>query len=260
MFLEALNATVLGELKSFREQHDAMWMESVREMGAQRLEAQREIKSLTSSLLEVKKDIYWQQRIAVLQFTILILGLGYVIFSRVPSGPQPYFGDTYTDLPDRAKTMNGQFKHHDAAAAYETPPASPSTAGPSPRFSWLRRASPQPENFQQGRLGLTREKSLPALPDSGLLSSSPSPSPGLSSSPLSSDSSMSSKGVQKQLQVEDRLAPHIRTGGYQTPANWPLMDSRTSADVGDNGNIARYANVMELGENEELLRPQSGPI
>ena len=204
-FLEALNATVLGELKSFREQYDAMWMESVREMGAQRLEAQREIKSLTTSLMEVKKDVYWQQRIAVLQFTILVLGLGFVIFSRGPTDPHSHLGENYmAQVPFQAQAMNGGIKDNSTVAAitaYETPPASPSTVGPSPRFSWLRKASPRPENPQQRRPRMTREKSLPALPDDGRFSSSPSPSPGLPSPSPSSTSSSPSRGGAEAIEA-----------------------------------------------------------
>ena len=267
-FLEALNATVLGELRNFREQYDAMWMESVREMGAQRLETQREIKSLTTSLMDVKRDVYWQQRVAALQFTVLMLFLGYFVFTHTPS-PSPRFPSEDNGLADRlpsqTQNLSVRFKDHRAAiaaaavaSAYETPPASPSplasTSSPT-SFSWLRRTSPKSSNQQLSpqlkRPALTREKSLPALPDSrGPPSPSPSPSPEVNPGPMIPSTGYYGRGPP--------LPATFKPGGNVGDNNG-ASSAYAESQYHGNGILLGHGDKEEA-EEEELMRPQSGPI
>ena len=260
-FLETLNATVLGELRSFRHQYETLLMESIRGMGAQSLDAQKQIQLLTEGLKDVKRDMYWQQRIAVLQFTALIMGLGFVFLSRQISSPMSHMNGRFPDHYQSGQRMyaNGCGPDPDtttAAAAYETPPSSASQGSTSPRFSWLRRGSPPLQNHSPPlkRLPLKREKTLPALPpNDGLPSPSPTPSP----EPFSTSSS-SGRG----------LTPPIMANGE----NWPLQQESPAGSNSDDQSYehdrlegipawqANGSTMVASDADEEMRRPQSGPI
>ena len=260
-FLDSLNATVLGELKSFRNQYETLLMESIREMGAQSLDAQKQIQLLTEGLKDVKRDMYWQQRIAVLQFTALMMGLGFVFLSRQMSSPMSHMNGYIPEHNRSGQRMyaNGYAPDPDTAIAvapYETPPSSASPASTSPRFSWLRRGSPSLQNPPPPlkRPPLKREKTLPALPPNDIL---PSPSPTPSPEPLSN--LLSSNGAS---------APPIMSNGD----DWPLrsespevsdLDEQSHEDGGLGSVPDRRANasmILASSADEEMRRPQSGPI
>ena len=80
-FLETLNATVLHELRQFKLQYDQIWQSTVLELSAQREQSQREVTALSQRLTLLADEILWQKRLAILQFTLILLCLALVVFS-----------------------------------------------------------------------------------------------------------------------------------------------------------------------------------
>ena len=89
-FLENLNVTVLNELREFRLQYDQIWQSTVLELSSQREQSQREVLALTSRLTLLADEMIWQKRIVYLQFILIVLCLGLVLFSRSPAGQTAY--------------------------------------------------------------------------------------------------------------------------------------------------------------------------
>ena len=89
-FLETLNVTVLSELREFRLQYDQIWQSTVLELSSQREQSQREVIALSSRLTLLADEILWQRRLVYLEFGLILLCLGLVIFFRNPAGSSPY--------------------------------------------------------------------------------------------------------------------------------------------------------------------------
>ena len=131
-FLETLNATVLSELRDFRHQYDQIWQSTVLELSSQREQSQREVVALSARLSLLADEILFQKRMAILQFTLILLCLGLVIFSRSTSAA----GMSYLELPPLAQnTVNRPSQNKGPHyLTFETPPTSPSSTGPTSRF------------------------------------------------------------------------------------------------------------------------------
>ncbi|MCJ1476931.1 hypothetical protein MMC13_005600 [Lambiella insularis] len=125
-FLEALNSTVLSELREFRLQYDQIWQSTVLELSAQREQSQREVIALSGRLSILADEMLFQKRMVILQFVLILLCLGLAIFS-------PRFttaGAAYLELPTavhnmvtRPSTSFSRYLHLDS------PPATPSRPG-----------------------------------------------------------------------------------------------------------------------------------
>ena len=89
-FLETLNITVLSELREFRLQYDQIWQSTVLELSSQREQSQREVVALSTRLTVLADEILWQKRLVYLQFGLILLCLGLLMFSRNPAGSPPY--------------------------------------------------------------------------------------------------------------------------------------------------------------------------
>ena len=150
-FLEILNSTVLTELLEFRKQYDQIWQSTVLELSSQREESQREVLALSTRLSLLADELVFQKRMAILQFFLILLCLGLVIFSRHGSTAAPYF-----EIPPLVQ--NAIHKSSNNLARYaphiDSPPTSPSGTRPtssSSRYSLLRafthRQSPGEEPF-----------------------------------------------------------------------------------------------------------------
>lgn len=81
-FLETLNTTVLIELRDFRHQYDQIWQSTVIELSSQREQSQHEVLALSARLSLLADEIVFQKRMAVLQFILILLCLGLILFSR----------------------------------------------------------------------------------------------------------------------------------------------------------------------------------
>ena len=133
-FLETLNTTVLIELREFRSQYDQIWQSTVLELSSQREQSQHEVFALTARLTLLADEIVFQKRMAILQFILILLCLGLVIFSRQGSSA------TYLELPplvqnaiNRSSANLSRYTPH-----FETPPASPPSTRPSSRYGLLK--------------------------------------------------------------------------------------------------------------------------
>ncbi|KAL2038445.1 hypothetical protein N7G274_008784 [Stereocaulon virgatum] len=142
-FLETLNTTVLNELRDFRTQYDQIWQSTVLELSSQREQSQDEVFALSTRLGLLADEIVFQKRMAIVQFILILLCLGLVIFSRHGSS-----SNTYLELPpvlqnamNRSSTSFSRY-----GTQFETPPASPSSTRPSSRYglfpTFTQRRSP----------------------------------------------------------------------------------------------------------------------
>ena len=128
-FLESLNTTVLSELREFRLQYDQIWQSTVLELSSQREQSQKEVTALSQRLTLLADEILWQRRIAYLQFALILLCLGLVVFPRNQTG-QPSF-----DLQSMVARPTTSFSRY---FNFESPPGTPSR--PGSRYGLFRRS------------------------------------------------------------------------------------------------------------------------
>ena len=133
-FLESLNTTVLIELREFRTQYDQIWQSTVLELSAQREQSQHEVFALSARLSLLADEIIFQKRIAVLQFGLILLCLGLILFSRHGSTA------TYLDFPPLVQNAisksSANISRH--IPHLETPPTSPPSTRQSSRYGFFR--------------------------------------------------------------------------------------------------------------------------
>lgn len=96
-FLGNLNATVLDELREFRQEYDDIWKSMVMEFEYQRQQHHREIYAVTSQLGILADELVFQKRISVIQSVFVLVCFVLVLFSRGSVG-------SYIDLP-RVQSM-----------------------------------------------------------------------------------------------------------------------------------------------------------
>ena len=132
-FLDTLNTTVLNELRDFRYQYDQIWQSTVLELSAEREQSQREVIALSARLGILADELLFQKRMAIVQFLLIVLCLGLVIFSRAaPSSP------AYLELQSAVHNMvskpSARFSRY---LHFESPPESPSR--PTSRYGFFSR-------------------------------------------------------------------------------------------------------------------------
>ncbi|KAL9128736.1 MAG: hypothetical protein Q9217_002643 [Psora testacea] len=146
-FLETLNSTVLTELHEFRMQYDQIWQSTVLELSSQREQSQHEVFALSARLGLLADEIVFQKRMAILQFLLILLCLGLVIFFKHGSAT------TYLELPplvqnaiNKSSTNISRYTPH-----FETPPTSPPASRPPSRYGNFRgiphRRNPSEESY-----------------------------------------------------------------------------------------------------------------
>jgi hypothetical protein len=85
-FLHTLNSTVLAELRGFRQQYDEIWQSTIISLESQRDESRREILAISTRLNILADEVVFQKRMSIVQSLLLLVCLGFVIFSRVSAG------------------------------------------------------------------------------------------------------------------------------------------------------------------------------
>ncbi|KAF2861897.1 hypothetical protein K470DRAFT_256439 [Piedraia hortae CBS 480.64] len=85
-FLSRLNETILAELNGFRQAYDQLLRTTVVEVESQQEQYRRELLALNNRLTLVADELLWQERMGVIQSTLLLLCLGLVLFSRQAAG------------------------------------------------------------------------------------------------------------------------------------------------------------------------------
>jgi len=130
---------ILDEMRDFRNQYDHLWQSTVLELSSQRAQSQQEIIALGSRLTILADEVVFQKRIAVLQFLLILVCLGLVLFSRSSSSVSAYL-----ELPPVIqhafnKSSSGPSRY---AAHFDTPHASPSSTRPHSRYGYWSRNTP----------------------------------------------------------------------------------------------------------------------
>ena len=132
-FLETLNTTVLTELRDFRHQYDQIWQSTVLELSSQREQSQHEVLALSARLSLLADEIVFQKRMAIVQFGLILLCLGLIIFSRHSSQA------TYLELPPMVQNaINKSSANFSRYTPFDSPPNSPSSTRPSSRYGLFR--------------------------------------------------------------------------------------------------------------------------
>ena len=147
-FLESLNTTVLTELREFRLQYDQIWQSTVLELSSQREQSQHEVFALSKRINFLADEIVFQKRVAVLQFTLILLCLGFLIFPRHPSS------STYFELPPLVQNaLNKSSTSLSRSTHFDSPPRSPLSTRASSRYglfrTWTHRRCPSEDSDQR---------------------------------------------------------------------------------------------------------------
>lgn len=129
-FLESLNTTVLNEIHAFRSQYDHIWQSTVLELSSQREQSRDEVTALSARLSVLADEIVFQKRMAILQFVLILLCLGLIIFSRASSSSSAAL---LQSVVDKSSANLARYTH------FDTPRSSPSSTRPSSRYGILGR-------------------------------------------------------------------------------------------------------------------------
>ena len=165
-FLETLNTTVLTELRDFRHQYDQIWQSTVLELSSQREQSQHEVVALSARLSLLADEIVFQKRMAIIQFGLILLCLGLIIFSRHSSQA------TYFELPpvvqNAINKSSANLSRH--APSFDSLGNSPSPTRPSSRYGLFRglthRSIPSEESQLDDRRKSTGVEYSPPSPTS----------------------------------------------------------------------------------------------
>ncbi len=216
-FLETLNTTVLTELREFRTQYDQIWQSTVLELSSQREQSQHEVFALTARLSLLADEIVFQKRMAILQFILILLCLGLVIFSRQGSSA------TYLELPplvqnaiNRSSANLSRYAPH-----FETPPASPPSTRPSSRYGLLKSLTHCRDQSDESQLSAARD---------GAKSPNIEHSPP---TPTSEDSPNSNRGSNAKVEVDTKssgAALEPGSDGVRHTKSSPATPSRQRDD------------------------------
>ena len=135
-FLEALNTTVLNEIREFRQQYDQIWQSTVLQLFAQREQSQYEVMALNERLGILADEVLFQKRIAILQFILMLLCLGLVIFARSGTAASTLdsfeLGNATHNMALKSSTGLSRYLHLESRPT--TPPR------PSSRYGLLTRS------------------------------------------------------------------------------------------------------------------------
>lgn len=154
-FLDKLNNTVLGELRSVRQQYDQIWQSTVLALETQREHSDREIIALSSRLNLLADEVVFQKRMAIFQSILLLCCLVLVLFSRgVLTGPANGSSGSFSaeQWPMAVSASTSQF-FNTYLSSPRWPPGSPRTAsrGDTPTPTHHRR--PSASSLRHGSFG-----------------------------------------------------------------------------------------------------------
>lgn len=128
-FLENLNSTVLNEMHSFRSQYDRIWQSTILELSSQREQSRNDVVALTARLSVLAEEIVFQKRMAILQFVLILLCFGLVLFSRGFSASSAILLQNVLDM---SSAHPGRF---------ESPRSTPPSTRPPSRYGIFGRGS-----------------------------------------------------------------------------------------------------------------------
>jgi hypothetical protein len=123
-FLENLNATVLGELKEFREQYDHVWKSVALEFEHQRMQYHQEVHSLSAQLGVLADELVFQKRVTVIQSIMVLCCFALVLFSRGS-------GSNYMEFPGVQRMVARSYSLRSSSPIFASPSASPGSTRPT---------------------------------------------------------------------------------------------------------------------------------
>ena len=167
----------MTELRGFRQAYDQLWQSTVIELDGQREQYQREMLMLSERVRIVGEELLWQKRIGIVQSTLLLLCLGFVLFAR--TGTQGYL-----EVPLMQQMMNKSSAAL-SRAGWESPP----DAG-----------SPSPSPGRRSPVGVLRRKLWRSATEPGPV---PTDGTGTDSRPDSKD------GLEFDSRPESRDGPAV---------------------------------------------------
>ena len=138
-FFESLNTTVLTEMRDFRSQYDQLWQSTVLELSSQRTQNQLEILAISTRLGLLADEVALQRRIAIMQFLLIVVCLGLVLFGRSSSAVA-----TYLEMPPIVQNAINRSSANLSrySPTHDSPNGNPSPTIPSSKYSFFGRMSP----------------------------------------------------------------------------------------------------------------------
>jgi hypothetical protein len=126
-FLENLNATVLHELREFRQQYDHIWQSVAIEFEQQRQQYHREVLAVTLQLGILADELVFQKRVSIIQGIFVLICFAFVLFSRGAVS-------TYLELPRVQGMVSRSSGFRYLSPAFETPSGSPNSTRPTSSY------------------------------------------------------------------------------------------------------------------------------
>ncbi|KAI9835795.1 MAG: hypothetical protein M1838_005219 [Thelocarpon superellum] len=124
-FLENLNATVLTELRGFRQQYDQIWQSTIIELETQREQTQREILAVTARLGILADEVIFQKRMSIVQSVLLLLCIALLIFSRTTLTSTSGTTGAYSDMPVPLSSLQTMLHLPRSSSSFKFPFESP---------------------------------------------------------------------------------------------------------------------------------------
>ena len=231
-FLETLNTTVLTELRDFRHQYDQIWQSTVLELSSQREQSQHEVVALSARLSLLADEIVFQKRMAIVQFGLILLCLGLIIFSR--HSPQAAYIELPPVVQNAINKSSTNLSRH--VPTFESPPTSPSSTRPSSRYGLFR--------------GLTHRSS----PSDDLQPFDGRKSPGIEYSPPT-PTSLPSPGDQQQHAVASDGDEHSSDGSPE-PEEGTVRQTKSSPSTPSGERREQQGlGKMTLSPSEAVVEP-----
>ncbi|RKF60231.1 putative sad1 unc domain protein [Erysiphe neolycopersici] len=109
VFLDAINSTVLSELRRYRQQYDEIWQSTVISLENQKDESRRQTLAVSERLNILAQEVVWQRRMSMVQSVLLLLCLGMVIFSRVSTSSDQFFLRPRSRVSTNSRQFNDGF-------------------------------------------------------------------------------------------------------------------------------------------------------
>ena len=206
-FFEALNTTVLTEMREFRSQYDQLWQSTVLELSSQRTQNQQEILAISTRLSLLADEVALQRRIAIMQFLLIVVCLGLVLFAR--SSPTVA---TYLEMPpvvQNAINRSGATLSR-YSPTHESPNGSPSPTIPSSRYSFFGRMSP---NHLRGASEESRPTTSEGVSSPDVETSPPAPTISRSQYEMLTNQDSRDLPLTKEDSVDESLGPDVAEQG-----------------------------------------------
>ncbi|KAI6247857.1 hypothetical protein HI914_04425 [Erysiphe necator] len=134
VFLDAINSTVLSELRRFSQQYDEIWQSTVISLESQKEDSRRQTLAISERLNILAQEVVWQRRMSMIQSVLLLLCLGIMIFSRVSTSSEQFF------LRPRSRVSTNSRQYNDG---FSSDPATPFPWLDTPNRTPISQNSPQ---------------------------------------------------------------------------------------------------------------------